>query len=187
MDLAVTFARESDSELDGEGMWKMLDLIAIPPTAIIYDTLMQQAANSAGPSLISWTALSARFGKGGGDKGEGGSPLSPGLAWKNMIIHVGSPTMFWKVAHLGVREVAVGPGLWTEFCWCARREDPPPAKLLSSRCVWDGRSQYGLSQYDPPVVNARDRAGKGHDEVRFPSGESTIAPILRVNYVISLG
>lgn len=71
MDLAVTFVRESDSKLDGEGMWKMLNLIVIPPTAIIYDTLMQQAANSAGLSLIFWTMLSARFGKGAGGKGQG--------------------------------------------------------------------------------------------------------------------
>lgn len=79
MDLVVTFVRESDSELDGEGMWKMLDLIAIPPTAVIYDTLMQQAANSAGLSLIFWTALLARFGKGGGGKDEG-LVAKPGLA-----------------------------------------------------------------------------------------------------------
>lgn len=79
MDLAVTFVRESDSELDGEGMWEMLDLIAIPPTAIIYDTLMQQAANSAGLSLIFWTALSDTFGNGGG---VGGLAAKPGFGWE---------------------------------------------------------------------------------------------------------
>lgn len=131
MDLAVTFVRESDSELDGEGMWKMLDLIAIPPTAIIYDTLMQQAANSAGLSLIFWTVLSDRFGKGAG-KGPG-IAAKPGLAWKSVIIHVGSPWMFWKVTHLGVKGLAVEPGLRAEFRWCMWWEELLPAKLISPR------------------------------------------------------
>lgn len=143
MDLAVTFVQESDSKLDREGMWKMLDLIAIPPTAIIYDTLMQQAANSAGLSLIFWTVFSARFGEcvcvlwgggGGGWSGNGlGLAAKPGLAWKNVIIHVGSPRMFWKVTHQGVREVVVGPGPSTEFRWCVWWEELLPAKLISSR------------------------------------------------------
>lgn len=109
-------------------MWKMLDLIAIPPTAIIYDTLMQQAANSAGFSIIFWTVVSGRFGKGAGKGQE--LAAKPGLAWKNVIVHLGSPRMSWKVTHLGVKEAVVGPGLSTEFRWCVWWEDLLPEKLI---------------------------------------------------------
>lgn len=92
-----------------------------------------------------------------------GLPAKPVLAWKNLIIHVGSPRMFWKVTHLGVRVLGLdlASGLKSEKIFFQQ------SSFLhgdNRERVWDGYSHLCQWEsdctYGPPVIVVWDYAGK---------------------------